>query len=110
MIYLPEPWEGELLSSALTRGAKCFGRDSRLMSLAHFGLDARESERTQKSLRKNAGGDPALDLSILPEVLGGTGEDIQGRSGLAESVAGTGKPDLPQARRSIDGYRRVVSG
>ena len=37
MIYLPEPWEGELLSSALTRGAKCFGRDSRLMSLAHFG-------------------------------------------------------------------------
>ena len=37
MIYLPEPWEGELLSSALTRGAKCFGRDSRMMSLAHFG-------------------------------------------------------------------------
>lgn len=37
MIYLPEPWEGELLSSVLTRGGKYFGRDSRVMSLVHFG-------------------------------------------------------------------------
>ncbi len=37
MIYLPEPWKNELLSSTLTRGAKYFGRDCRTMSRVHFG-------------------------------------------------------------------------